>query len=274
MVDGDDGRTPAAIAAAIADERVRLEVGSEPRGAGWARNRGVALARSPWVALLDDDDEWLPGKLEAQLLTASEAAAPWPIVMCRVIARSPDHDAIWPRRLPRGSESLAEYLYVRRGPLAGETAVQTSAILAPRAAFAAVPFDVGLRRHQDHDWLIRILGRPEARIVFDPGVFVVWYRDADRRRTSDLVDWQYSAAWARSRRRYFTPTAYAAFLLVHAGDSAARAGDIRGGLSLIREAASHGHIRVRDVALLGGKFLVPSRVRQRIRRAATGRTRS
>lgn len=41
-------------------------------GVGRARNEGVRIARNPFVAFLDSDDEWLPGKLELQrrLLTA------------------------------------------------------------------------------------------------------------------------------------------------------------------------------------------------------------
>ena len=37
------------------------------RGAPYSRNRGIGLARAELVALVDDDDEWLPEKLEKQV---------------------------------------------------------------------------------------------------------------------------------------------------------------------------------------------------------------
>jgi glycosyltransferase involved in cell wall biosynthesis len=64
-----DGSPPALIDAAnsFEDSRIRLLHGKGNRGLIHARNAGLEAARARWIAFLDDDDEWLPGKLEKVL---------------------------------------------------------------------------------------------------------------------------------------------------------------------------------------------------------------
>ena len=49
------------------DSRVHWVAGSHSGRPAVPRNRGMAVARGEWLAFLDSDDEWLPGKLAAQL---------------------------------------------------------------------------------------------------------------------------------------------------------------------------------------------------------------
>ena len=61
--DGSNDGTAELLAAQF--PQVRL-IGQHNQGAAVARNTGLAQASHEWVAFLDADDVWLPGKLQAQ----------------------------------------------------------------------------------------------------------------------------------------------------------------------------------------------------------------
>ena len=63
----DDGsNVPVAIDPSLADDRLSM-LRQKNRGVSAARNVGVAALKTPYIAFLDQDDEWLPEKLERQL---------------------------------------------------------------------------------------------------------------------------------------------------------------------------------------------------------------
>ena len=73
----------------FADTRLRAIHHQRPLGAAAARNAGLALARAPIVAFLDDDDEQLPGFL-AETVHAHSMAPRMDLVWTGVIFHQPD----------------------------------------------------------------------------------------------------------------------------------------------------------------------------------------
>ena len=65
----------AAMAPWLSDERVVYVRNEENLGASGSRNRAVAMARGKYIAFLDSDDIWLPGKLAAQVQELEETGS-------------------------------------------------------------------------------------------------------------------------------------------------------------------------------------------------------
>ena len=65
----------AAMAPYLADERVVYVKNEKNMGAAMSRNRAMEMARGKYIAFLDSDDIWLPGKLERQLAILEESGS-------------------------------------------------------------------------------------------------------------------------------------------------------------------------------------------------------
>lgn len=77
VVDDGSAAPPSAEEVTGGDARVSLLSHESSRGVARARNTGIRAARGDWIALLDDDDLWSPGKLREQLAAARAAGADW-----------------------------------------------------------------------------------------------------------------------------------------------------------------------------------------------------
>lgn len=275
VVDGADAATEAVIAA-VTDRRLRVIRNEAAVGGAEARNIGVRHARGSWIAFLDDDDEWLAAKLDRQLSAIAASDATEPIASCAIYVRQGNELVAWRSPIPARGEHIADYLWVRRSLRYGEGTVGTSTILARRDLLERVPFDAGVERYQDADWLLRAwaLG---ARLVFCAERLSIWSAPDPSRPSITGVhasDWRSALEWIRARRSLVTPRAYAAFVLVRVAALAARSGDLAARSVLWREARTRGRPRPFDVGLFLARWVMPAGLRTLIRRRAAATTAS
>jgi glycosyltransferase involved in cell wall biosynthesis len=230
VIDGPDPRTVDALAA-ISDPRLRTIPLPVSVGGSDARNVGAQGGRGEFVALLDDDDEWVAHKLASQLAAARAVKVPFPVITSRLIARRPDRDEVWPHRRMHDGESMSEYLFCRENSIRqGEGFIQSSTLFIPRDLLLHVPFQSGLPRHQDWDWLIRVAVCPGVKILMVWETLVIYYIDAQRKSVSAGRAADPSTDWVNANR-LVTPKARAYF---YATQVAVRCGSLSTFLSIAR----------------------------------------
>jgi glycosyltransferase involved in cell wall biosynthesis len=145
----DDGSAEPLVLpdALAADPRVSLVRLDAPAGAAAARNAGIAATAGDLVAFLDDDDEWLPGKLARQIDALHAGGSGTVMVACGF--------EVWDgERLVAGSLPPAG---IDSGALLAHPGIWASTALVRRSALAAAGgFDETLLRVEDWELWLRI----------------------------------------------------------------------------------------------------------------------
>ena len=264
VIDGPDAETTQVLEQ-INDPRVRIVQLDSNLGGGAARNAGVDAARGEWIAFLDDDDEWLPNKIQRQVAMLSSVNCEDPIISCRFSAHTRSGEHVWPHRFPRPSEHISDYLLVRQGISRVDGFVATPTILTRRSLLRRVPFQSGLRKHQDWDWVLRATSQPGVDIFFCPETLAVCHMEANS-STSRQTDWEFSLAWIRANRGRVTARAYSSFIATHVGWQAAEQGCWRTFGPLLWDAFRNGSLRPIDIARYFGFWFVSPAWRDGIKR--------
>jgi len=262
VVDGPDPET-LGVLRDVQDRRLRWVELAQQSGGSSARNAGVEIAKGRWIAFLDDDDEWFPQKIEKQLALANASSHSYPIVCSRLLARGPKADAIWPRKAPRAP--VSEYLFCRSSLFQGEGLIQTSSLLTKRELLLTVPFQDGLGKHQDWDWLLRALGVAGTGIEFEPEPLLIWNTDQGTETVSNKLADNASRDWLRANRSLLTPRAYAGFLLTVVTPQVMQGANKRQVFSVLWEAFAEGSPRFIDLFLFMGFCAVPKPIRYLLR---------
>jgi glycosyltransferase involved in cell wall biosynthesis len=259
IVDGPDPDTDARLLEAM-DSRVRVIELSENVGLAEARNVGIREARGRWVALLDDDDEWLPEKLEAQLSKGESLGGDYIFVVCKFIEKTLRLERVMPDRLPSGAAKFSEYIYCDQGYL------QPSMFFMSRALALEVPFTRGLRHVEDSDWLLRATRHPQIQVGCVDRPLSIYYNYGDGKRESEVTPWQHPLKWAIDNHALFTRRAFP-FYIARIGVNARRSGEsVLVLLHLMRAAWRYGTFNVKVLGYFLAYWFLPDYTLRKMRR--------
>lgn len=139
-------------------------------GLAGARNSGVVASNGTLLAFCDDDDEWLPTKLERQMETLNAQHAD--VVVCGIHVH---YEGKIRTRVPAPEDVTLTQLIRRRVMEA-----HPSTVLVTRAAFEGpigpVDEEIPGSYAEDYDWILRAAERATIATLPEPLVHVLWHR--------------------------------------------------------------------------------------------------
>jgi glycosyltransferase involved in cell wall biosynthesis len=240
VVDGPEPYT-AEILKSFQDPRLRVIELPVNVGLSGARNAGVLEARGEWVSFLDDDDEWMPDKINKQVGVLAHSDPDTNFVACRSEARGAQYTKIIPSRFPGRQEEWSEYIF-----RAAEDMLIT--YLVKRDLVLAVPYTMGLKYNEDSDWLLRARASKGLHPAWLYEPLYIYHCETDLERICNLPpEWDVPYRWAiQNRNVLMTRKAFSYCLLRLCLPQATRSRKpVRNTLSLLHKAISLGNIDVR-----------------------------
>lgn len=124
------------------DDRVRVVARERNGGPAAARNSGIAAASGRYLAFLDDDDVWVPDRLERAVAAHRRA----PVAVCWQATLGSDQRPL--RRVLEGD--VADTVLDDTAPQLGATSIERA---------AAPMFDERFGACEDLEWLLRVAQR-------------------------------------------------------------------------------------------------------------------
>jgi glycosyltransferase involved in cell wall biosynthesis len=192
------------VSLANIDRRVRFIRLDQNRGGAIARNIGIDAASGEWTAFCDADDRWLPNKLSAQIAMLHRYPHQSAFACANVRFEGGRlNGRVCNARPPREHEDISQYFLIH-----GCT-FQTSTIVLPTQLARLVRFNELLRRHQDWDFVFRLM-RAGSRAIYSHEPLVLYWDGENADRISNQKSIEPTLSWLSSARGLINPEAAAA----------------------------------------------------------------
>jgi glycosyltransferase involved in cell wall biosynthesis len=148
---------------------VRITTNVKTPGLSGARNSGIALVGAPWVGFCDDDDEWLPGKLTAQMDDIERTGSRFSMTGSLINYRGTDNV----RRADATEVNKEGLLHSRIFEIPSSSFVLDTSFLRDELGGIdeAIPGSYG----EDYDLMLRAADRTNLSVLEDPYCRVYWH---------------------------------------------------------------------------------------------------
>lgn len=148
-------KTEATLKSYIKENRIKYLTHERNINGSAARNTGVRASNGNYIAFLDDDDEYLPENIENHINKFAELSEDYGITYCakKLFHKDGRTEIITP---PSEGDILFDFM-------CSKIRIGSSFIMVKREAYDAVNgFDESFRRHQDWEFVARILFKYKA----------------------------------------------------------------------------------------------------------------
>lgn len=203
----------------LKSEKVVLVKNNTKTNAASTRNLGARKASAPWIAFLDSDDVFVPGKLarvrDSIVKESSDRLVLYNKAEVKFDGRT---EKTTPSRALKKKEHISDYLFSEF------EVMQTSTLIIPRSFFNGDGFNESYPRHQDFDICLSLFENNYQFLLVDyVGTIIYW--GGEERPTDKGESGTYSYQWALDNKERMTRKAYSNFVFYFSVMKSARAGE-------------------------------------------------
>lgn len=163
----------------------------ESHGGNHARNVGIKAANGSYIAFLDDDDEWLPTKIEKQVNLLISSTGCYVVGCKRLFEFNFDRTFIEKKNLPTGDLSKIILTCIP---------YTTSSLLISKDLLLRVGlFDEHLTHWQEYELQLRLYQYTKVLCVQEPLVLYRVVSTDNQRLSNNLNKWELAVAYIESK---------------------------------------------------------------------------